>query len=75
MKQTKRDRWYRLLGLDGWESRAYVGRVNVTLDNVEDRNVARRLAWYGGNHPVFGLQETAHHVQHSRPPDWLGLIR
>ena len=42
-------------GLDRWESCAYVGRVNVTLDNVEDRYVTCRLARYGGNHPVFGL--------------------
>lgn len=50
--EKKRDCWHRLLGLVAC---AYVGRVNVTLDNVEDRNVACRLARYGGNHPVFGL--------------------
>ena len=34
----------------------YVGGVDVTLNDVENRDVARGLARYGGNHPVFGLQ-------------------
>ena len=53
---------------------AYVGGIDVTLNNVQDRDVACRLARYGRNHPVFGLQKTAHHVQHSRTPDRLGLV-
>lgn len=55
-------------------SYAYVGGIDVTLNNVENRDVACRLARYGGNHPVFGLQETPHHVQHGRTPDRLGLV-
>ena len=34
----------------------YVGGINVTLNNVENRDVARGFARYGGNHPVFGLK-------------------
>ena len=36
-------------------NRAYVCGVHITLNDVEDRDVARRLARYGGNHPIFGL--------------------
>ena len=35
---------------------AYVGGVDVTLNNVENRDIACSLARYGGNHPVFGLK-------------------
>ena len=34
----------------------YVGRIDVTLNNVENRDVACGLARYSGNHPVFGLK-------------------
>ena len=34
----------------------YVGGIDITLNNVENRDVARGLARYGGNHPVFGLK-------------------
>ena len=34
----------------------YVGGVDVTLNNVENRDVACGFARYGGNHPVFGLK-------------------
>jgi hypothetical protein len=34
---------------------AYVGGIHVSLDNVEDRDVARRLARHRGNHPIFRL--------------------
>ena len=34
----------------------YIGGVDVTLNNVENRDVACGLARYGGNHPVFGLK-------------------
>jgi hypothetical protein len=34
----------------------YVGGVDVTLNDVENRDVACGLARYGGNHPVFGLK-------------------
>jgi hypothetical protein len=34
----------------------YVGGVDVTLNNVENRDVACGLARYGGNHPVFRLK-------------------
>lgn len=34
----------------------YVGGIDVTLNNVENRDVARGLARHGGNHPVFGLK-------------------
>ena len=53
---------------------AYVGGVDVTLNNVENRDVACRLARHRGNHPVFGLQKTTHHIQHGRTPDRLGLV-
>ena len=53
---------------------AYVGGVDVTLNNVENRDVACRLARYGRDHPVFGLQKTSHHIQHGRTPDRLGLV-
>jgi hypothetical protein len=56
-----------------WGSCAHVGGIDVALNNVQDRDVARRLARYGGNHPIFGLQKTAHHVQYRRTPDRLGL--
>jgi hypothetical protein len=44
------------------------------LDDVENRDVARRLARHGRHHPIFGLEETTHHVQHCRAPDRLGLV-
>lgn len=34
----------------------YVGGVDVTLNNVENRDIACGLARYGRNHPVFGLK-------------------
>ena len=47
--------------------------VNVTLDDVQDGDVAGRLARAGRNHAVLGLQQSAHHVEHCRTSDGLGL--
>lgn len=34
----------------------HIGWIDVPLDDVEDRDVASRLAGSRGNHPVFRLQ-------------------
>ena len=53
--------------------RAYVCRVDVALNDVQDGDVAGRLARAGRNHAVLGLQQAAHHVEHCRTSDGLGL--
>lgn len=50
-----------------------VGRVDVALDDVEDGDVARRLARRRRDHAVLGLQEAAHDVEDGRAPDGLRL--
>ena len=52
-----------------------VGRVDVALDDVEDGDVARRLARRRRDHAVLGLQEAAHDVEDGRAPDGLRLGR
>ena len=50
-------------GLDGQGSKvAHVGRVDVSLDDVEDGNVARGLARRRRYHAVFRLEQTTHDV-------------
>ena len=41
---------------------AHVGRVDVSLDNVEDGDVARGLARRRRYHAVFRLEQTTHDV-------------
>ena len=53
----------------------HVRRVDVALDDVEDGDVARGLARRRRDHPVLGLQQPAHHVEHGRAPDRLSLGR
>lgn len=33
----------------------YVRRVNIALNDIQDRNIASRLVWYCRDHPVFRL--------------------
>ena len=41
------------LGQEGCQT--YVGGVDIALNDVENRDVARRLAGYGRDHPVLRL--------------------
>lgn len=46
--------------------RTYIGRISLSLDDVEDRDIATLLRGRSRDHPIFGLQETTHHIQHGR---------
>ena len=53
----REDRGYRA------EGDTHIGRVHVTLDDVEDRDIARGFTGCRGDHAVLGLEETPHDVE------------
>lgn len=56
----------------------HVGRVDLALNDVEDRDVARcavRHRGRGGDHAVLGLEKSAHDVEHGGLADRFGLRR
>lgn len=59
---------------DTEQTLVHVCRVNLTLDDVENGDVAAFLARLRRHHAVLGLQQTAHHVQHRRLAHSLGLL-
>jgi hypothetical protein len=51
----------------------YIGRVHVTLDDVEDGDIARGFTRRHGDHTVLGLEEAPHDVQYCCFADGLRL--
>ena len=45
----------------------HISRVDVSLDNIQDGDVAGGFARNGGNHPVLRLQQTSHNIKDCRP--------
>ena len=50
-----------------------IGRVDIALYNIEDRNITGRLGRRRRDHSIFWLQESAHYVENSRLSDRLCL--
>ena len=50
-----------------------IGRVDITLYNIEDGNITGRLGRRRRDHSVFWLQESAHYIENSRLSDRLCL--
>lgn len=51
-----------------------IGRVDITLYNIEDGNITGRLGRRRRDHSIFWLQESAHYVQNSRLSNRLCLV-
>ena len=45
----------------------------VSLNDVQDADVAGGLAWCDRNHAIFRLEKSAHHVENSGFADCFGL--
>ena len=58
---------------DPEEGFVHVGRVDIARDDVEAGYVGGGLGGCGGDHAVFGLEETAHDVEGGRFADGFGL--
>lgn len=41
----------------------YIGRINIALNDIQNRDVATLLAWNSGHHSVFGLEKSTHNIQ------------
>lgn len=52
----------------------YIRGVGFSLDDVEDGNVTALFARRRRYHPILGLQQPPHHIEHRRLPDRLGLL-
>lgn len=59
---------------DAEETLVYVGRVDLALDDVQDRDVTALLPRHRGHHAVLGLQQPPHDIQHRRLADRLRLL-
>jgi hypothetical protein len=40
-----------------------IGRINITLDDVQNGNITALLPRYSGDHSVLWLKESSHHIQ------------
>lgn len=49
---------------DTQQTLVHVGRIDFTLDDIEDGDVTTLLAWDRGDHSVLRLQQSPHDVQH-----------
>ena len=47
----------------------YISRINIPLNNVQDGDIASRLARGCGYHSIFRLEEASHDIQHCCPAD------
>ena len=56
------------------QGRTYVSGIDIALDDIQYRDVARRLARHGRHHAVLRLEETPHDVQDSRSSYWLRFV-
>jgi hypothetical protein len=52
----------------------YVGGIGFALDNVKDRDIAALFRGCCRDHPVLGLQESSHHIQHSSLADRFRVV-
>jgi hypothetical protein len=56
------------------EAVAYISRVHLALNDVQNRDVACGLAGRGRDHAIIWLKQPAHDIQNSRPPNRFGLV-
>ena len=59
---------------DTQQTLVHIRRVDLTLYDIEDGNIAALLARYGRHHAVLWLQQPPHDVQHRRLAHRLGLL-
>lgn len=48
--------------------------INVSLNDIQNRDVATLLPRNCGHHTIFWLKKSAHHIQHSCLPNCLCLF-
>jgi hypothetical protein len=51
-----------------------IGWINITLNDVQYRNVAALLPRNGGNHAILRLEKSSHYIQDSGLANSLGLF-
>jgi hypothetical protein len=53
---------------------SHIGGVDISLYDIQNRDVAGRFTWRCGHHTVLGLKQTPHDIEDGRSTDWFCLV-
>lgn len=71
---TPRDKCCKLPFSDAEQALVHICRIHLSLDDVQDGDIAALLAGHCRDHPILGLEKSSHDIQDGRLADGLGLL-